>query len=508
MLSRRDFLLYAVGAGLLPLGCASSPHIRTKDYKDNLPFLGLSQSLKEEFDYDAVIEGNIPDSLRGVLYRNSSGLFERAGLRKRTMFEGDGLVRGYWFNEKGVRFKCKFVRTEKFIEEESKGRFIYPTFSTQAPGGLLNNFWAGDKIKSQAQISVVFIDGRLFAFDESSLPYELDPESLDTIGKTDLGVLGAIYSAHPKIDMRAGQWVHFGLHYAKDVQIHITIFDRKGHSHFLLKLPRYVHIHDFFLTESYLIFNLHPMEIGLFDFLSGRKSLAESFRWRPEKGNLLMILNKDGGSPPIYIEISPVFMWHGINSFQDKDTIIADFIGYKSPDHFLGSNSPIYAVMRGERGFYKDRGEIKRYIIEPKKKQASEFLLYEGSGYEWPSIDPMDRCYDYRFAYAAKAKEGDFFWSGLTEVNTENSKGSNFFFDDGSYCSEPIFAGSKDEGFLLSEVYDSKIKKNYLSIFRAHGLSDGPIAKIHLRHHLPFSMHGFWRGQGKAEGFVFLSHRV
>lgn len=213
--------------------------------------------------------------------------------------------------------------------------------------------------------------------------------------------------------MRAGQWVHFGLHYAKDAQIHITIFDRKGHSHFVIKLPRYVHIHDFFLTESYLIFNLHPMEIGLFDFLSGRKSLAESFRWRPENGNLLMILSKDGGSPPIYIETAPVFMWHSINSFQHKDAIISDFIGYKSPDHFLGSNSPIYAVMRGKRGFYKDRGEIKRYIIEPKKKQVSESLLYEGSGYEWPSIDPIDRCYSYRFAYAARARDGDFFGAGL-----------------------------------------------------------------------------------------------
>ena len=96
----------------------------------------LGRSLRTEHDYHPRIEGRLPKDLRGTLYRNGPGLFERAGYRKRHLLDGDGMIQAFDFTDAGVRFRNRFVRTRKFVEEERAGGYLYPTWSTRAPGGV------------------------------------------------------------------------------------------------------------------------------------------------------------------------------------------------------------------------------------------------------------------------------------------------------------------------------------------------------------------------------------
>ena len=160
MLSRRELLVLAAttaGASLLP-GCASSPLLRDDHFSAfgdaARPYLGLATSLYEEQDYRAEVEGRLPRELvGGSLYRNGPGLFDRAGRRKRNLLDGDGLVQAFRFDDQGVQYRARFVRTEKYVEEQAAGRFIYPSWSTQAPGGFWGNFLAAGRMKSQAGIT-------------------------------------------------------------------------------------------------------------------------------------------------------------------------------------------------------------------------------------------------------------------------------------------------------------------------------------------------------------------
>jgi len=194
MQSRRHFLrvLGAAGSGMLLSGCAVSPALRRRALPslegDDPAYLGLGRSLLSEHDYGARIEGTLPADLRGTLYRNGPGLFDRAGLRKRCIMDGDGMVQAFAFGEQGVRFRNRFVRTRKFREEEAAGRFLYPSWSTQAPGGLWANAFEADAIQSQASITVYHRNGALLAFDDTGQPWELDPETLETRGETRLGL--------------------------------------------------------------------------------------------------------------------------------------------------------------------------------------------------------------------------------------------------------------------------------------------------------------------------------
>lgn len=510
---RRHFIkLAAAAAGSLVLpGCATYAPVPALRFAamDEPPFFGLARSLREEHDYIAEVEGRLPPQLCGTLFRNGPGLFERGGFVKRALLDGDGMVQSFDFAQGSVRYRNRFVRTRKFVREEAAGRFLYPTWSTQAPGGWLANLFPEERVENQAGITAILSNGRLYAFDESALPYELDPQTLETRGISTLGLPPGftIYAAHSKIDPLNGDWIHFGIRYGRDPQIHITIFRADGslRRHRIIPLPRFVYIHDFFVTRRRIVLSLHPAMIDLFRFLAGFRSLAKSLRWRPEEGNLLLVIEREGEEPPLFLETEASFMWHAVNAFDDGEGIVADFVGYRNPDHFIGRDPTIFAVMEGREGEHRFPGELVRYRIDPTRKRLERELLHPGS-FEWPRINDCRRCLGYRYAYLLAARPGDFFWSFLERRDMRSGASVRFDFGPGRYCTEPVFvplagkeydpARQEEPGFVLSEVYDAAERKSFLAVFDAERIADGPLARVLLSHHVPFSFHGFWNAGG------------
>jgi all-trans-8'-apo-beta-carotenal 15,15'-oxygenase len=511
MVTRRDFLYLAglAGVSLALPGCAVSPPLRRDRSPDSgdpsLPYLALTESLREEFDYDARIEGVIPAELRGTLYRNGPGLFDRDGLRKRSFVDGDGMVQSFRFSADGVHFRNRFVRTSKFVEEEAASRFIVPTWSTQAPGGFLANFWGAGRIRSEAGVTVYPRNGRLYAFGEAALPYELDPETLATVGESRLGLPDGFttYAAHAKIDPLTGEWLHFGVWYGPTPMLHITVFDRNGglRMHRAIPLPRYVYMHDWFVSDRHLIFNLHPVEFAFWGFLLGRRSMTDSLHWRPEQGNLVMVVDREGDGAPLILETPACFMWHSFNAWEKKGEIIADFIGYRNPDHFIGPDPVVSAAMAGRKGDHAFNGEVRRYLIDPAGRTIRQDVLDNGN-YEWPRVNELHSCHGYRFGYMSKAGPGEFFGTTVCRIDMRTGSIDSYDFGAGTYCSEPVFIplpggryhpdSDAEPGWLMTEVYDSRTKKSSLALLRADRLSAGPVAAVYLRHHVPLSFHGWW----------------
>ena len=511
MLSRRQLLLLSAeaAASLALSGCAASPPLKKEvfaDYGDPArPYLGLATSLRQENDYPATLEGDLPDALRGTLYRNGPGLFDRGGLRKRNLLDGDGMVQSFRFHDNGVRYRNRFVRTRKYQAEEAAGRFIYPSWSTQAPGGFWANLLGANEIAGQAGITVFPWRGRLYAFDECSLPYELDPDSLETFGESRLGLAEGktIYAAHSKMDPVSGEWLHFGVLYGPKPKLHITVFRKNGalKLHRTLAMPRNVYMHDWFVSGRHLILSLHPVHIAYWSVLLGLRSIAESLSWRAEQGNLIMVLEREGDNPPLLLESSACYMWHSLNAYNRGGEIVADFIGYQNPDHFVGSDPVASAVMTGRRGEHAFPGALRRYLIDPAARSMREELLDVGS-YEWPRVNELHRCHDYRFGYMAKTRPGDFFWTVLCRIDMRTGRRESYDFGAGCYLSEPVFVplpgrlyppdDPVEAGFVLTEVYDSRTRRSYLAVLRAEGIASGPVAVVHLKHHVPFSYHGWW----------------
>ena len=517
-MTRRDFLAISAvgGAGVLLTGCKNgrdlpidASTVPPVEGKDPPPWLGLVKSLRAESAYGARVEGTLPAGLQGTLYRNGPGLFERAGRRKRCILDGDGMVQAFRIGEGAVRYCNRFVRTAKFVDEEKAGRYRYATWTTQAPGGRLNNLFA-TSIRNQAGVSVVWKNGRLYAFDESTQPYELDPETLETVGLSHLGLKkgSAVYSAHSKTDGHTGEWLHFGLQYGRRATVHLTAFAADGslRSHRTLALPRYVYLHDYLVSERYIILNLHPAEVAIFRFLLGATSFAGAIAWRPEIGNLVLVIPREGEAEPVMLETEATWMWHALNAHQRGDEIIADFVGYDGPDHFIGDDPALYAVMAGRR-VRSSPGSLRRYVIDPKRKTIRQEVLATGN-YEFPIVNPRLGCHGHRYGYLARDGDADPFWSQVVRIDTETGKTDAYNFGAGVYCGEPVFApapgtiyesGSADEpGWLLTQAYDGRTDRSFLAVLRADRVADGPVAVAHLRHHAPLSFHGWWQPEAAS----------
>src|SRR5262249_21274365 len=152
MLTRRDVLgtvTAAAASAALP-GCSSTSAApgTTPALAPERRFLArLGEGLPEEQDYAAEVEGRLPERLAGTLYRNGPGLFARGGVKKWNLLDGDGLIRATSFSDGRARFRSRFVRTLKYEAEEKTGTFVYPTWTTPAPGTFTN-------IPSQSQAGI------------------------------------------------------------------------------------------------------------------------------------------------------------------------------------------------------------------------------------------------------------------------------------------------------------------------------------------------------------------
>jgi len=214
-----------------------------------------------------------------------------------------------------------------------------------------------------------------------------------------------------------------------------------------------------------------------------------------------MLLERDGNTPPVFIETQARFMWHSVNACTRGGEIVADFVGYDNPDHLIGPDSAAFAMMRGEKGKFSYSGKLRRYRIDPVGKSAREELV-GGENFEWPRINPRHLCHDYRYTYICQGYPGEFFWSIVTRLDMTNGKSSSYDFGRAEFCSEPVFIplpgrsyepdDPEEPGWLLTEVYDSKTRTSYLAVLRAERIADGPLARIRLTHHAPFSYHGWW----------------
>ena len=518
--SRRELLRFggAAAAALAWPGCAAPgpvPASRWLPLEQNpMPFAGLATSLPEEHDYAPRVEGRLPDALHGTLYRNGPGLFERAGFRRRMLLDGDGMIQAFELREGAARYRNRFVHTRKWDEEQAAGRFLFRTWATPVPGGPLVNALSG--FANQAGVTVLRRDARLFAFDDGAVPYALDPDSLETLGPASLQAEGELvgFSAHWKLDAKRGDGLLFGLRYGPQSALEVwQLPPGGGHARRLrLELPRRVWVHDWLATERYVVFVLHPAFIdlgGVLRVLLGLASPVDVIAWRPERGNLVVVADRDGSAPPLLIETDATWMWHALNAFEANGELIADFAGSEHPAGIGNPEAPLFVLMQG-RYSQPDPDDfpsrVLRYVIDLRARTLRREVLADEARFELPVVNPRLACAPHRFGYFARWGHGERFWTSVARLDTRSGALDRFEFGPRLYCSEPVFAplpghayeaGSTAEpGWLLTVVYDGDTHRSHLAVLDAAHLTDGPLARVQLEHHSPLSFHGYWHATG------------
>lgn len=457
----------------------------------------LATSEKGGRDYVPRVEGALPEEMSGVLYRNGPGLFDRGTDRKSLLLDGDGLLQRLAISGGEAHYRNAFVRTPKFVEEEAANRHLYPTWATRAPGGVFSNLGA-DKFKSQAGVTVYPFGEKLYAFDEMNPAFEINPETLETLGSEAMGRPGSEtrIKAHTKFDPNTGDWIFAGAQYGRNMVLHTLIYDKVGNvkEQHTFESSRQCYFHDFFVSENYVIFLLHPLEISLFGFLGGFRSFTESLNWQGDESNIVAVCPRGGGEAQFF-EAPASFMWHSLNAFEKSGQLFLDFTSYAEPDHFIGEDALLYRLMRGEMGRCKEKGLLRRYRIDLAAGTLEETILNDGN-HEFAMIDLRAAMTDQQVGYFTS---GDIGAIGNTVSRFDYNKGTmtSYRFGDNVHASEVIFApkpgGAINEGWLLVQCLDGGSSTSFFAILDATHVEDGPLANVWLEHHVPISFHGAWK---------------
>lgn len=296
-----------------------------------------------------ILAGKIPEDLRGTLYRNGPGRLERGGMSVGHWFDGDGAILAVHFNspEEGATAVYRYVHTDGYEEETAADKLLYGNYGMTAPEPIWNRWLK--PLKNSANTSVLALPDKLLALWEADNPHALDLQTLNTLGKDDLGALKNRwpYSAHPKIDPKTGYIFNFGISIGLNGILNIYKSDSTGkiQQKTSFELDGFPLIHDFVLARQYLVFFVSPLRLNALPVLTGFGCYGDSFEWKPQLGTQVLVFNRETLSLVSRGETEPWFQWHFGNGYvDDSGLIVVDVVRYED----FQTNEYLRQVATGE----------------------------------------------------------------------------------------------------------------------------------------------------------------
>jgi all-trans-8'-apo-beta-carotenal 15,15'-oxygenase len=450
--------------------------------------LGVSEPQPTEHNYRVDdIDGTIPAELAGTLYRNGPGRWEdHTGRPLHHLFDGDGMLSAFTIFQGAVHYQNRYVRTRHYLAKTGTHHL-----GTAAAGGWMGS--VGRVPPNLANTNVVEHAGRLYALWEGGPPHEINPHTLETVGvrrfkSGSLRWVGS-YSAHPCICPSSGEMFNFGVELLPRPHLRIYRTDPRGRlTHFRsAQLPYTAMVHDFALTERYLVFLVSPIIPDAVPVALGLKPIGDALRYRPERGSVFILVPRDGGKVR-RIDHDAVLQFHLSNAFDDRGDVVVDAITYSD-------GRLLQRIARFRTSTLDDApSQFTRFRITGSGRITREPL--SDSPFEFPRHHGAYEGRPHRYAYCNTRRQLVAFYDSVTKLDlTDHSETSYTAQDSGNSFCEPVFtprphAKAEDDGWLLTVEYQAKQHKSRLVIFDAIDVAAGPIATAQLTQHIPQGFHG------------------
>ena len=465
------------------------------------------ESQPNEYSYEITdIEGEIPTELSGTLFRNGPGLLDIGDSPIHHPFDGDGMISAFSFQNGKVYYRNRFVQTEAYLKEKEAGKILYRgVFGTQKPGGWFNNIF-DFKLKNIANTGVIYWGGKLLALWEAAEPHRLDPTTLETLGIDYLdGVLepGEAFAAHPWIDPScqfddgAPCLVNFRVDPGLSSKITLFEFAPDGkllrrHSH---SFAGFSFIHDFAITPKYAIFFQNPVNFNPLPFLFGMRGAGECVQFQPDKPTNIILIPRDPSDRSCKtFSVESGFVFHHANAFERDNEICIDSITYQSLPQVQPDTD--YKQVDFER---LDPGQLWRFTLNLENGTVERQML-ESRCCEFPTHNPARVGREYRYLYIGAIPEDtgkNAPLQAILKLDLKTRERQVHSFAPTGYVSEPIFVPkpngkTEDAGWVLTLVYDGQKHRSSLAILDGEDTSGEAVALLHLKHHVPYGLHGSW----------------
>jgi all-trans-8'-apo-beta-carotenal 15,15'-oxygenase len=434
-----------------------------------------------------------PIDLNCSVYRNGPGSFNLFGRTIRSINDGNGMIRKYCFNKKRVQFSNRYIQTEKYLLEKAAGKQLYPTWSTPVSSSFRP--LALPHPKGESAVSIFNIGERLLSFGEGTGAWEIGKEDLETKNFAHLSGDNAdierdVYGAHPKFDADSKQWFTAGLKFGRKTSLHLNKCDQQGRQlkTFKLTLAKASYIHDFFMSQNFIIIVLPPIRFQMVPFLAGIKTFQESMLWRDQQDSDLLVFDKKNLNLVKRIKVHARMIWHTIDA-RDKGSLLElDFIGYDNSRDYFGSHNFTKNIIQGQPRVPRNEGDLQRYQIDLNTGRSNLKTLLEYNS-EFPVIRESERFEKNKTVFFNFINRGHYFYDGLASFNNANDRLDQYSFKD-QFVSEPMLINQDGQEYLFCEVYGPKVMDSFIALFRSEDLASGPVFMSKVPVKLPLTFHG------------------
>ena len=487
----------------------------------------------ERSEWITDIEGQIPTELEGTLLRNGPAMYVRgegAERFEKSYLDGDGMVTSVAIKDGKAYFRNKFVRTEDFDKEEKLGKYTEPSiFTAKDPRKpaffwrLFNDILAGNlKRKQNGAYNVLNWGGNLVAVDYKK-PYELDPDTLDTIGHAASPLSSVMHTSHYRtVDEPDGSGrrcvaflneVDWRSETTKAV---FYEFDEAGNevSRRAYDYPA-SYVHDLVVTDNYYILFDCPIKIDFpavfTKYIFQKSCLSELICEDTDRRPLFRLFPRRGDSREVItIEADYwCYAYHHVNGFENSDGKI--FFDTCTWDKFTLYFTDICSP-NGQENF--PRMKLSRFVIDVDSRKATHHCLSD-LPCELPITSWDYTGKPYRHMYLSSSVgtneagvNGPM--QALTKVTlpTIDALGDaleqEWIPGESKYAMEPFFVARKgaideDDGWVVALVHDANYAKSdfggrgtEMVIIDAKKFEEGPVARIRLPVYIPFGVHGSW----------------
>lgn len=484
------------------------------------------------------VEGTIPSDLQGTYYKVGGAKFERGGQRYEHVLDGDGFVVAFQIENGRCQYTGRFVETEYFLEEEAADEVRYRNvFGTQRKGGPLAN--AFDlTLKNVANTNVLAWGGRVFALWEAGRPYELDPVTLETLPPTedgpftDIGEIdcnlrgvtldengpldrlvkvGRFFTAHPHVldDDTLVAFTSAQNPQKKSMEMQFLEYDSKWqvkHRTTYKFADATAAPHDFSVGEDFYGFIQNKIEVDTLPYVLGLKSPTQMMQLQLKQNALLHLVPRKNGAREIKVEVPPYFALHNLARLEEDDDFVTMYSnGWDLQDEtFFPRDKESVPFLGSWSGQYPDFEVVppaKYYRTKIDRREGtlvSHEEVIPGMVMEFETQDEREPGISY---VSASTLGGESIpGSGLAKVDIRTRSAEFWWAENKIFTGElaPVAKQNGENGsWLLGLIYDAGGKRTSLVILDSERFSEGPVARIHLPHHVSYGLHGTFARQPK-----------
>lgn len=480
------------------------------DYSNAAAGRGFNAPMRFEGEIlDCEVVGTIPADMNGAFYRVGAEWFYPPRFADDAILNADGYVSMFRFRQGRVAYRGRWIRTERFRRNLEAGQQLYGYYRNPYTDDESIRDPARPNRRTVSNTAPLVYGGKLLSLKEDGLPYELDPDTLETRAQWDAAGTwrSETFSAHPKLDPLTGEMVGYGYEatgLASD-DLYIATVSPQGRvtDSVTVKVPYVSVIHDMALTHRHVV-------IPFGGYVTSPERLREGkihWGWDASKPSMIGVMPRGGSAKDMrWFQGPERCMMHTFNAHSEGNKVIL-YAPFYDTNFF-----PFFPNVDGSPwNPARARAFIRKITLDLDKRGNSweEEILWPMQVGDLGKVDPRVMTLPTRHLFTMftdddrpvdRARMGPGAPARLTNsygrFDLETGRIDRYFAGPTHSLQECTFvprgSGVEGDGYLIGVVSNYAEMRSELVIADARRLGDGDIARVILPFRISQQVHGVW----------------